>query len=298
MGAYYKRNNSFSRSFNAEQAENENRYPLTRAAEHLGISVKSFKNGLDKAEIKPNEWHHVGKFANKVDYYDVSENSEIVQSIAFWDGAINKINKKHCAAMRLAAIKLKASENLKQKLTVSTNFKNPSFAKKLQSILHPKTLERLVNILKDRTKKESIFIRTGAYKEYSEMRCNQWGRYYEIYHDAPITVIKGGSIAPFNLSPFGLKTTLNNVRDIFQKQKARPNNRGYQKKYSFSRSNVKAILDRRIRGVVFNNSLTHCSFNDFLCAAKICKKLYGFDYEIKADAYGKPGVFILSNHLA
>lgn len=94
--AYYSRNNSYSRSFNAECAERENRYPLTRAAAYLGISLAAFKNGLSHSGISTNEWHHVGKYANHVDYYDVSESGEIVNSFSFWKGATTKANVWFC----------------------------------------------------------------------------------------------------------------------------------------------------------------------------------------------------------
>jgi hypothetical protein len=120
--AFYKRNNSYSRSYNATVAEYAERFPLTRAAAHLGISVKAFKKGLEAAEITTNEWHHVGRYANRVDYYDVSYSSEIVNSISFWKGATNRSNKEICDKYRLEALRKAANENLTQKF----KFKNKS----------------------------------------------------------------------------------------------------------------------------------------------------------------------------
>lgn len=114
MSAYYSRNNSYSRSYNATQAENEDRYPLTRAAKHLGLSVKAFKNGLESSNIGASEWHHVGKYANEVNYYDVSDSSEIVMSLLFWKGAKNKANSELCDS----AIKNIIQVNLKEKTKI------------------------------------------------------------------------------------------------------------------------------------------------------------------------------------
>jgi hypothetical protein len=73
--AYYSRNQSYSRSYNAELAESVERFPLTRA-----ISVVALKYGVTKKIARfaleftgTSEWHHVGKFANRVDYYDTSD---------------------------------------------------------------------------------------------------------------------------------------------------------------------------------------------------------------------------------
>jgi len=66
------------RSRNAEQAEINGRFPLTRAAAELRdraaaagrkLTVKQAKAAL--AATHDNEWHHVGKFAARVNYYSV-----------------------------------------------------------------------------------------------------------------------------------------------------------------------------------------------------------------------------------
>lgn len=94
--AYYSRNNSYSRSHNAEVAESRDRFPLTRAARHLGLSSSAFRAGLLYAGISTDEWHHVGKYANRVDYYDVNDSGEIYNSFSFWKGATTKANKALC----------------------------------------------------------------------------------------------------------------------------------------------------------------------------------------------------------
>lgn len=82
--AYYSRNDSFSRSFNAERAEEENRLPRSRAAAHLELSVAAFDAGCAAVGYSPSEWHHVGKYAARVDYYDCEE---LAAQPEFWAGA-------------------------------------------------------------------------------------------------------------------------------------------------------------------------------------------------------------------
>lgn len=83
--AYYSRNQSYSRSYNAERAEADDRYPRTRAAKHLGLSTKAFDAGCAHMGYVSHEWHHVGKYANMVDYYDTKE---LAASASFWLGAV------------------------------------------------------------------------------------------------------------------------------------------------------------------------------------------------------------------
>lgn len=83
-GAYYSRNGSYSRSANAEWAEEENRFPRSRAAKHLGVSVKAFDAGCLACGYVATEWHHVGKYAAMVDYYDCEA---LADDPLFWEGA-------------------------------------------------------------------------------------------------------------------------------------------------------------------------------------------------------------------
>jgi hypothetical protein len=71
---YYSRAQSYSRSYNAERAEEEGRYPLTRA-----IRVVAARYGITKSAARKllelswqGEWHHVGKYANEINYYDTN----------------------------------------------------------------------------------------------------------------------------------------------------------------------------------------------------------------------------------
>jgi len=65
--------NTNSKSLNARQAEREGRYPATGMAETL--RAKGLFKGVVAADIKAavhsGEWHHVGAYAARVDYYDL-----------------------------------------------------------------------------------------------------------------------------------------------------------------------------------------------------------------------------------
>ena len=57
-----------SRSRRAQIAESHGKEPATRAAKTWGFKSASAL----KKWVKTSEWHHVGKYASAVDYYDVS----------------------------------------------------------------------------------------------------------------------------------------------------------------------------------------------------------------------------------
>ena len=111
--AYYGRNQSYSRSYNAERAEDSGRLPRTRAASRLGVSVKAFDAGCEKAGYRSTEWHHVGKYANMVDYYDTEE---LEASWKFWVGARSaysgKAKKKELLAKASAARRNEQEQDL------------------------------------------------------------------------------------------------------------------------------------------------------------------------------------------
>lgn len=84
--AYYGRNSGseYSRSYNASQAEENGRLPRIRAAKALGLSPAAFDAGRLAIRYRSSEWHHVGKFASVVDYYD----TKILRGDpGFWIGA-------------------------------------------------------------------------------------------------------------------------------------------------------------------------------------------------------------------
>lgn len=70
------------RSVNAQNAENDGRMPLTRAAAAvktwLGCTLPVAKAALEL--LHDGEWHHVGKFAKEVNYYD-SEDAALKQVV-------------------------------------------------------------------------------------------------------------------------------------------------------------------------------------------------------------------------
>jgi hypothetical protein len=106
--AYYSRNDSFSRSANAEAAEEEGRYPRTRAAAALGLSVKAFDAGCRAAGYRATEWHHVGKYASMVDYYDTEE---LADNPEFWRGAAEAYKSKAKRAAVLATMERRREED-------------------------------------------------------------------------------------------------------------------------------------------------------------------------------------------
>lgn len=69
--AYYSRNGSYSRSAGAEEAEAQGRLPRLRAAKAMGLSVAAFDAGCAAVEYHPTEYHHVGKYAREIIYFDV-----------------------------------------------------------------------------------------------------------------------------------------------------------------------------------------------------------------------------------
>ena len=84
--AYYGANhgNEYSKSARASDAESAGRLPITRAAKSLGLSVDAFRAGCRAIGYHSTEWHHVGKYATMVDYWD----TVFVRAFpAFWEGA-------------------------------------------------------------------------------------------------------------------------------------------------------------------------------------------------------------------
>ncbi len=97
--AYYTRNGSYSRSYNAENAEADGRLPRTRAAAHLGVSVKAFDAGRMACGYTSTEWHHVGKYAAMVDYYDTNT---LEADPEFWKGCAEAYASKKKKAELMA----------------------------------------------------------------------------------------------------------------------------------------------------------------------------------------------------
>ena len=72
---YYSRAGSYSRSYNAEVAESAGRAPMSRAkltvAAEFGCTQSIAQAALEM--IHDGEWHHVGKYANAVNYFDTTD---------------------------------------------------------------------------------------------------------------------------------------------------------------------------------------------------------------------------------
>jgi len=107
--AYYSRAGSFSRSYNAEVAEEEGRLPRTRAAKRFGLSAAAFDAGCEAAEYQPCEWHHVGRYAVAVDYYDCET---LAADPRFWEGAAAAYKSAARRAMVKARQAAFAAENV------------------------------------------------------------------------------------------------------------------------------------------------------------------------------------------
>lgn len=82
---------SYSKSYNAICAERAGRFPRTRAAAHLGISAKAFDAGCKAAGYTSTEFHHVGKYATCVDYYDTEA---LKSDWKFWLGVAKTYSAK------------------------------------------------------------------------------------------------------------------------------------------------------------------------------------------------------------
>jgi hypothetical protein len=65
-------------------AEEEGRLPRSRAAARLGLSQKAFDAGCRAVGYVATEWHHVGRYAIRVRYYDTNF---LAEDPAFWVGA-------------------------------------------------------------------------------------------------------------------------------------------------------------------------------------------------------------------
>lgn len=129
--AFYSRNNSYSRSANAEAAENQGRLPRIRAAKELEISVKAFDAGCQAIGYVATEWHHVGKYANRVDYYDTVK---LGMNIKFWQGSRTKAN----AAIIKEKIQSLIRLHWQERLTPPEPVKSPKFNTALKKICEGK----------------------------------------------------------------------------------------------------------------------------------------------------------------
>lgn len=89
--AYYNRNDSYSKSSRAEEAERNGRFPATRAAKKLGLSLKAFTVARHAIGHYASEWHHVGRYATPVNYFDTVA---LAKNPAFWRAAAEVYRSK------------------------------------------------------------------------------------------------------------------------------------------------------------------------------------------------------------
>lgn len=83
----------YSRSNNAVNAEEEGRYPASKAAKILGITTDTLKHFFETDHM---EWHHVSKHYNKVKFYDVSEiEKEITQEVLDFDKEVRRKKREN-----------------------------------------------------------------------------------------------------------------------------------------------------------------------------------------------------------
>lgn len=273
MGAYYKRNNSFSRSYNAECAENEGRLPRLRAAKELGISAKAFDVGYSSGDYTTSEWHHVGKYANKIDYYDTNE---ILIDFNFWLAVKKFYKTKKMKAFCDEKIRPLIRSRLFEKLSPGLALKKEGFKHKLKVICgtNMNKLKTIVNYVHKYhiQSKNTVFVKYGTY-EQEEMRFSYNG---SPYYTGKIEIIADGKhIAPFSLNPKIITSILRSAsKDKYQTNLYWAKKDKIALKYHNIRRNVKAILNRRIRGVIHSNSLIDIPVEHFEIAAKITEKLY------------------------
>jgi hypothetical protein len=235
--AYYRRNNSYSRSYNAERAEQENRLPRTRAAAHLGVSVKMFDAACDAAGISTSEWHHVGKYANRVDYWDTEECNN---SYDFWKFVYQKSKgaKKEVAKQRV------------------------------KRLIHDQLMTKLYDAILDaRGRKAATY---GRYSAAFKRRVLQFGKsdiWFHRYTDDYFRHNKQFELSTANVKSF-IEDRVNNRQHLKRKALAK----SYPVKHPFSRENVKKILDYKVRGIIHHNTLAYCGVEDFRVAAAVIIK--------------------------
>lgn len=270
QSAYYSKNKSYSRSYNAECAEEDGRYPATRFKAVYGIDPRKV--------VAAHEWHHVGKYAARVDYFDIEDVMQALADMPYVDrrkligrGKFRDYWQTH----RFEFLKIeREGQDIRP-------IRRPAFAAALISKCEGKggALKAICRMLDDRGVKGSVFVRYGTHFE-DDMRVTHYG---EMYSVGSIKCASGGWIKPFNLDEKNFKHV---IREISQrKAEWFDQMRGRWKlgKYSFSRENVLKIIRRKKDNIVHYNSLAGCTQQDWLIAAKIMKKLYNIDYSVDAD---------------
>lgn len=204
--------NGNSRSYNAECAEDDGRYPLTRAAKAMGISLKTFKEALIHICYTSAEWHHVSKYANKVDYYDTNE---IGENPRFWL-FVSKKSKKNRLEYRQKASKLQFALLLEKLTSVrrvdigKKCFKN-DIKRRCESFCIP--YNALFDALPAHQQYtpgfEQQYVSNGSYMS-DDYRIGYHGNVYSVGQSL---TSRGKYITPFDL-------TIDNFRALFKKNNA------------------------------------------------------------------------------
>lgn len=274
--AYYSRNRSYSRSANAESAESDGRFPRTRAAQSMGISVKAFDAGCLAANYTTSEWHHVGKYANKVDYYDTAE---LELNIKFWQGARTKLNRTYTTAKIADLIRGHWQERLMELVNVPV--KSPKFANALAAKCKDKgrQLKAIVDYIGSRSG-GGPWVTYGVHTEES-IRFRRDGSHYFVTES---NCASGAFVPEFHLTAANIAAIVTAASKY--KQAKHESYRAYYSKcnravgISFDREIVSKILDRYVRGKYYNNSITSATPADNVIAGKIIQKLYGDKFEV------------------
>lgn len=274
--AYYSKNNSFSKSYNAEYAEEDGRFPRTRAAAALGLSTKAFDAGCVRAGYVTSEWHHVGKYANKVDYYDTNE---LAANPLFWLGARTKTNRFHVNAK----LKQVAATRMWSRLKAPAMKKTPAFSKALIRMCEGKgkMLENIVRHLDTKGYGRDQYIEYGSYME-DEMRFRSDGSFY--YTGSEMQCSAGGYITPFHLTNKNIKSIIRAISLKKHEQHLKMLNRSVSHtRYSFIPENVLRIIARKKHSAIHGNTLVHCQHADWLTAAKILSKTMNATFTIENE---------------
>lgn len=267
--AYYSRNNSYSRSYNAECAQEEGRYPLIRAAKKIGCSLAIFKEAIANDIISTDEWHHVSKFANKVNYYDTVAILEDIEFLKFW---LKRTKIKAKRTYILSLCKPIVCSMLWSRLSGTVVTRNPKFAKKLTELCKkPEQLRSIVNYLKNNDREGKVWVSTGTRQE-EEVRVGYYGEEYNTGRS--IICIDGGYVVPFDLTPENIRKLMREISIDKAKRKAKMLEFSGSILTKWDKIVIKKILDHKIRGKIMNNSLVNCTSKQNLIAGKIAQNLY------------------------
>lgn len=234
--------NGNSRSYRAECAENEGRFPISKCAAFFNMSLKLFKEALNYAKIESNEWHHVSKFANKVNFYDTNE---IKSNFSFWFFIKNRSKKNKDVAN--SYMKLIAKDTVLEKLndmSLAKIAKKPKFVTDIKRRCEEFKIP--FNVLFDALPSGSgtVTVRNG-YRLQDDIRFNRFGGSYCV-GTSYVSVCK--HVKPFDLTKI-------NIRDIIK------NKPKFPKTYNYYNINYKPFLNIRQLKLGIENMKKGLHFN-------------------------------------